>query len=115
MNLEELKRRTEIIDNIDWDLTPQAAFQKYQVKSVNNWTFRDLDEVYHFYVDVWQGKAKVFLMKRGLKTAEDVAEIEVPEDLLHDCVVKNAGDPPVRGQYPIDSAIKNWLKEQLEA
>ena len=115
MTLDELRNRREILTSIDWELTPQAAFQKYQVKSINSWKYRNLEETYHFYIDVWQGKAKLFLMKRGLKSAEDVAEIDVPEKLLRPCLVKQAGNPPLRGQYPIDSAIKEWLREQLKA
>ena len=114
MNLDELRKEKDIVANIDWDMTPQEAFQKYQVKSIDGWKYRDLDDVYYFYIDVWKGEARVFLMKRGLKSAEDVAEADVPGDLLKECVKRNAGDPPSRGQYPIDSRIKQWLMEQLQ-
>ncbi len=114
MGLDDLKEDRGIIEKIDWNMTPQKAFEKYQVKSIDGWKYRDLDEVYYFYIDVWKGEAKVFLMKRGLKSAEDVAEVQVPKDLLHECATKNAGDPPSRGQYPIDDSIRQWLMEQLQ-
>ena len=115
MDLEELKTKKELIEKIDWDMTPQEAFEKYQVKSIGGWKHRHLDEVYYFYIDVWKEKATVFLMKRGLKSAEDVAEIKIPENLLNECVAKQAGNPPSRGQYPVDAKIKQWLRKQLNA
>ena len=114
LSFDELKKRRDTLSQIDWDLTPQKAFEMYQVKSRDGWKYRNLQEVYHFYIDVYKGKAKVFLMRRGLVHAEDVAEIPVPSDLVSESIVKQTGENPSRGQYPIDVNIRNWIRKELE-
>lgn len=113
LTLEELKSKPEILQRIDWELTPQEAFEAYQVKSVGSWKHRHLPEVFHFYLDLWKGEAKVFLMRRSLKSAEDVAEISVPPEVVATCLRKHVGERKVRGQYPIDDAIRDWIRSQL--
>ena len=126
LTLEELKRKPEILQHINWELNPQEAFQfscardigivafeAYQVKSVGSWKHRHLPEVFHFYLDLWKGEAKVFLMRRSLKSAEDVAEIPVPSEMVASCLKQHVGKREVRGQYPIDDSIRDWIRSQL--
>lgn len=113
LTLEELKRKPEILQHIDWELNPQEAFEAYQVKSVGSWKHRHLPEVFHFYLDLWKGEAKVFLMRRSLKSAEDVAEIPVPSEMVASCLKQHVGKREVRGQYPIDDSIRDWIRSQL--
>ena len=37
LTLEELKKDRETVSLIDWDLTPQEAYESYQIKSINSW------------------------------------------------------------------------------
>ena len=113
LTLEELKRKPEILQHIDWELNPQEAFEAYQVKSVGSWKHRHLPEVFHFYLDLWKGEAKVFLMRRSLKSAEDVAEIPVPPEMVTSCLKQHVGGRQVSGQYPIDNPIRDWIRSQL--
>ena len=113
LTLEQLKQQREILSEIDWDLDPQAAFEAYQVKSRDSWKYRTLPVVFHFYLNVWKGKAQVFLMRRSLKSAEDVAEIPVPARLVTQCLRKQVGEKLVSGQYPIDEPIRNWIRTEL--
>lgn len=113
LTLEELKKNPEILQNIDWELNPQEAFEAYQVKSVDSWKHRHLPEVFHFYLNLWKGEAKIFLMRRSLKSAEDVAEIPVPPEMVAACLKKRVGERKVSGQYPIDDAIRDWIRSQL--
>ena len=78
LRLNELIQKPDLLGQIDWDLNPQEAFEMYQVKSKDSWKYRHLPEVLHFYVDASKGKAEVFLMRRSLKSAEDIALIPVP-------------------------------------
>jgi hypothetical protein len=113
LTMDELKGSREILDRIDWDMSPQMAFEAYQVKSIDAWKHRGLDEVYHFYIDVWKGRARVLLMRRSLKNAEDVVELPVPHDLVSACLERQVGARPDSGQYPIDEAIGDWLRREL--
>jgi hypothetical protein len=113
LTLEELIQKPDMLSQIDWDLNPQAAFEMYQVKSINSWKYRHLPEVLHFYIDVWKGEAKVFLMRRSLKSAEDIALIPVPTDLIDACLRKLVGASVPSGQYPIDDSIRDWIRSEL--
>ena len=113
LTLEELIRKPDLLGQIDWDLDPQEAFEMYQVKSKDAWKYRHLPEVLHFCIDVWKGKAKVLLMRRSLKTAEDIALIPVPTDLIDECLRKQVGASAPGGQYPVDDQIRDWIRSEL--
>jgi hypothetical protein len=114
LTLEELRQKPDVLQQIDWELGPQEAFEAYQVKSKESWRYRHLPEVFHFYVDVWKGKAKVFLISRSLKSAEDIALIPVPTNLVDACLKKQAGEPVPSGQYPVDEPIREWIRTELD-
>ena len=115
LTLSDLKARRDLVAKIDWDMTPQQAYEAYQIKSIGAWKNRSLPDVYYFLVAVWNQEAKVQLVKRTLKDSEEIAEVEPPARLLADCVSAQAGDPPAYGQYPLDEGLKNWLRAELEA
>lgn len=114
MTLEELKERRDILENIDWEMTPQDAFQLYQLKSAGRFQQRDPPEIYYFYVDVWLGEnVRLVLVHRQIMQVEEVAEVPLDESLLLRCIEKFGGSPRSPGQYPIDGAVKERLKEML--
>jgi len=113
LTLDELKEKKEILNKIDWALTPQEAFEAYQIKSRDGYKYRSLPEVYYFYISVWQGVIEVLLVKRLLKESEVIAKVAVPSHLLKACLAKQGGLRPPTGQYAIDEAIKTWLKDKL--
>lgn len=113
LTLEELKNRPDILALIDWDLTPQQAFEAYQLKSINAWKYRSLPEVCLFIIYVFQGQVRLLLVARTLKDTQEIAEIQVPDDLMRACLREQAGDNLARGQYPINDALRTWLKQQL--
>lgn len=113
IEFEHLSRHKDILKGIDWDLTPQEAFEAYQIKSPKGWTYRSLPDVYLFVIYVYKQEAKVILMKRTLKDSEEICLIPVPEPLVSACVTRQGGDIAPHGQYAIDEPIKEWLRIQL--
>ena len=113
LTMDELRSRKDIHKLIDWDLTPQEAFEAYQIKSINSWKYRSLPDVAYFYVSVYQGRSKVVLVKRRLKDSEELAEIPVPSGLVDSCLTAQGGDIPPHGQYAVDGPIREWIKSEL--
>ncbi|MBF0528066.1 MAG: hypothetical protein HQK55_02100 [Deltaproteobacteria bacterium] len=113
LTLEDLKTRPDIVSSIDWEMTPQQAFEAYQLKSINAWKYRSLPEVSLFVIYVFKGQARLVLVSRTLKDTREIAEIQVPEQLLRSCVTSQGGDNPARGQYPINESLRAWLKQEL--
>ena len=109
-----LKQEKGILKAIDCELTPQEAFEAYQIKSPKGWTYRSLPEVYYFVIQVFKQEADVLLVKRTLKDSEEICLIPAPESLVSDCVARQGGDQPPHGQYAIDEPIKEWLQAQLK-
>ena len=115
LTIEELRERRDIIEAVDWDLTPQEAFQAYQIKSIDAWKYRSLPDVYYFYISVWQNEASVVLVKRTIKDSEEIAVLPLPQDMVTATLPHQPGKPIPHGQYPIDQHIKAWLREALKA
>ncbi len=107
---ENLRNNKELLAQIDWDLTPQEAFQKYQIKSIDAWKHGSPPDVYYFYISVWRGENRVVLVKRTLKDSEIVQEIPVPAHLVDACLAKEGGDTVRSGQYAVDDDIRAWLQ-----
>lgn len=113
LTFEELKRRKDIISRIDWEMTPQKAFEDYQLKSIDAWKKRSLPETFYFCIYVFQGESKVVLVKRSLKQSEEIAEIPAPPELVAACLERQGGDSPPHGHYAIDEALRVWLWNEL--
>ncbi len=113
LDLNELKARKDIVNQIDWDITPQEAFETYQIKSINAWKQRSLPDLYYFLIYVYKSVSQVLLVKRSLKDSEEIAEIAVPESLVSACVTAQGGDQAPHGQYFLDDAVRTWLQKEL--
>lgn len=110
---EQLKDRRDILGRIDWELTPGQAFEAFQIKGAEGWRHRSLGEAYYFYLSVWRGERRVYLVRRGIKESEVIAEAPVPTQLLEDLAAEAAGQDMPRGQIAINQAVGQWLRREL--
>ena len=110
---EQLRGTKDIPKSLDWDMTPQQAFEAYQIKTAEGMKHRNLQDVHYFLISVWKGVPEVLLVKRTMKDSDEIARLPVPEDLVAACLADQAGDPPAPGQYAVDEPIKEWLKQYL--
>ncbi len=116
-NLGKLKNNWDLINQIDWDMTPEEAVRLY-LEWGNNWArgnyvIRSKDDVsYYFVVNTWGAEPVVYLMRRNSEDAEELAEIEMPEDLKKSFMESNGYN---KGVYSIEGDVRDWLREELEA
>lgn len=115
LSWEELKKDRDLVSRIDWEITPQEAFEAYQLKSPGNWRHRNLPQVYYFYLSTWKGQAKVLLVKRHYTESEELCQAPVPTELVDPLAAREDGEHIPRGQMPLDEAIKDWLRKELSA
>lgn len=113
LDWEQIKQDRDLINSIDWEITPREAFESYQLRSKDNWRARNLPEVVYFYLSTWKGEPKVLLVQRRYIESEELAQAPVPEDLVAACAARQDGEQLPRGQAPIDQAIKSWLQKEL--
>ena len=117
MTLEEIKKNRELINVIDWDMTPEEAVRLY-LEWGNNWArgnyvVRSKDDVTHYFVvNTWKKSPVIFLVRRNSELAEELAEIRMPQDLETKYISENGR---LKGVYAISGDVKKWLQNELNA
>jgi hypothetical protein len=112
-NIVELRKNREVIDSIDWDMTPEDAVRLY-LEWGNNWSrgnfvIKSKDDVSHYFVlNNWGDKPLIYLIRRNSEAAEELAVIEPPDSIMSNLSFK-------KGVFALDSELKSWLREELDA
>ena len=115
--LEELKTHREVVDRLDWEMTPEKAVETY-LEWGTGWTRRDDfvrypgQESLYFVIYEWERPAQVTLIRRTIKEFDEIAKIWVPEEMVQRAV-EDAGRKPGVGVYALTEELKTWLKESL--
>ncbi len=112
MTLEELRNNHEVIDAIDWNMTPEEAVRLY-LEWGNNWARGDgyviaskSDYTTYFVVNCWSKPYFIYLIRRNSDEAVELAQFELPKQFERDvCELK--------GVYALDDDIKAWLRKEL--
>ncbi len=115
MNLEELRNNREIVEKVDWDMTPEEAVRLY-LEWGNNWVhgkyvIRSKSDVsYYFVVYSWDGPPVIYLIRRNSEEAVELAKIRLPDWLSDGFRAETGG---LNGVYPVRGAVRKWLEQQL--
>jgi len=115
--IEELKIHRDVIDRLDWDMTPEKAVETY-LEWGAGWTRRNDfvrypdQEALYFVIYEWEKPPQVTLIRRTMKDADEIAKINVPGDMVLRAV-DSAGRKPGVGVYAITEELKEWLKNAL--
>ncbi len=115
MNMEELKEKKDIIGSIDWDMTPEEAVTLY-LEWGNNWAHGRVirskeDYSNYFVVYAWEDPPVVYLIRRNSEGSEELAEIELPED-VRQWFMESVGYN--KGVYAVEGMVRQWLESELE-
>ena len=113
-SLEEIKKDRELVDSIDWEMTPEQAVRVYLewgnidargdgriVRSKDDFTI-------YFVVNCWDKPFYIYLLKRNSQEALEIAKIELPERF----------EKPIcqlKGVYAVEDDLKEWLIKELDA
>ncbi|MBU0729666.1 MAG: DUF1566 domain-containing protein [Proteobacteria bacterium] len=95
--------------SIDWEITPELTFTIFESWGSRVRVRSLAERYYYFYIDTWQDPAKVCLMERGIKYARVLAEIDVPQGLIDNCVAGHGKTQGLDKSYAVDDALKKWL------
>jgi len=116
LTLEEIKKDPELVNAIDWSMTPEEAVRLY-LEWGNNWAhgnyvIRSKDDVsYYFVINTWEKIPVIYLIRRNSEQADELAKINLP-DRLKNRFLNSIGHN--KGVYAIDNEIKIWLKSELD-
>lgn len=117
-SLEELKKLREIVNRIDWSMTPEKAVDMY-LEWGAGWTRgtefarSGEEESIYFVIYDWETPPQVTLLRRSSKEVEELAKIEVPEELVRESV-EEFGYRPGVGVYALSRNLQKWLNERLD-
>ena len=115
MKIQDIQKNQDLINAIDWDMTPEEAVRLY-LEWGNNWArgnyvIRSKDDVTHYFVvNTWEPIPKIYLIRRNSEDAEELAEIDLPDN-LKERFLESIGYN--KGVYSIEGEVKNWLQKQL--
>ena len=118
-NLVELKADRSLVNEIDWEMTPEKAIGMY-LEWGSGWSWgNDFvshpgQEAIYFVLYDFEDSPQVTLLRRNMKGAEEIAKIEVPQDLFMQAW-KEDGDRPGVGVHAINRSLQEWLGNALNA
>lgn len=112
---EKLKLSTTTAVNIEWEMTPDLAFCTFSAKGLRNDLVNTNERVCYFFIDNWGSEPKLYLMERGVRHVNILAEITAPLEMLTDSILNHGCTLSVKDNYPVDDTLKAWLiKEVVE-
>jgi hypothetical protein len=113
--LNDIKKNMDLINSIDWEMTPEEAVRLYLEWGNNpangNNVIRSKDDVSHYFVvNTWKGSPVIYLIKRNSEDAQELAKIDIPKDLASRYIRQNGN---LKGVYAIEGDLKKWLQKEL--
>jgi hypothetical protein len=116
MNLDEIKDNRDLVNAIDWEMTPEEAVRLY-LEWGNNWArgnyvIRSKDDVSHYFVvNTWKEEPEIYFIRRNSEEAVELAKIRMPADLKKR--FSHSGGRH-KGVWALDAEVKDWLKKKLD-
>lgn len=114
---EELKSDRKLVNKIDWDMTQEKAIEMYLewgtgwVRGHDFVSTMGQESIYFVLYD-WLTPPRVTLIRRTTAGAEEIAEVEVPEDLFMKAW-REDGDRPGVGVHPLNQELKEWVCREI--
>ena len=114
-DLDKIKHDPDLLDCIDWEMTPEEAVRLY-LEWGNNWASGKYvirsknDACVYFVISTWKVPPMISLIRRNSEKAEELAAIKMPEEIKRQ-YLKEIGD--LKGVYAVDGVVKEWLQREL--
>ncbi len=118
LNLQGLIKNRELVNKVDWNMTPEKAVEMYLEWGTgwirgNDFVSSSDDESVYFVLFDWENDpARVTLIMRTVEGAEEIAKIEVPQDLF-EASCKEDGKRYGGTVHPLNKALKEWVSTAI--
>ena len=116
LTVDELKLNSSLLNEIDWEMTPEKAVEMY-LEWGSGWTrgndfvASDHDESLYFVIFDWESP-QATLIKRTVEGAEELAKVPVPKKLF-DAAWHEDGKVPGGSVHRINKKLKEYLSTTL--
>lgn len=116
MSLNEIKKNYELVNSVDWDMTPEEAIALHlewgPLRSQAYYNSRDNDnETVYFVINTWKKPPILTLVRRKGFDSEDLGNFRLPGDLEAE-FMKGIGK--YKGVYAVEGKVRDWLKRELD-
>ena len=111
MTLNELRKHKDLINSIDWTITPENAVDipmGMGDASTGNNIISDKTESLYFVIVDGEAIPQATLIKRKMKEAVELAKIPVPRDLFLEAC-ENRESKTGRKVHPLNDTLKQWI------
>ena len=115
LGLEDIQNDLELINRIDWEMTPEEAVTRY-LEWGNNWSHgkhfvKSKDDVSHYFViNTWEEPPRVYLIRRNSDEAVELASFLMPKE-VGDRFLNSVGRNKV--VYGLTPEVKAGLEHAL--
>ena len=118
LTLEELKADRDLVNKIDWNMTQEKAIEMYLEWGTgwvrgNDFVSTMGQESFYFVLYDWLRPPRVSLIKLTTAGADEIAEVEVPEDLFMKAWQED-GDRPGVGVHPLNHELREWVCKAVD-
>jgi len=117
MNLNDIKKNLDIINSVDWNMTPEEAIALHlewgPLRDLSYYNSRDNDnETVYFVLNTWKKTPIITLVRRRGFDSEELATFRLPRS-LEQKVISSEGKH--QGVYAVEGEVKEWLRKELAA
>ena len=114
MKLEDIRKNADLLNDIDWGMTPEMAVTLYLEWGNNPALGKNIirsksDFSTYFVINTWH-KPVIYLVRRNIEDGIELATIKMPEGLKNR-FLESVGHN--KGVYSIEGEVKDWLKKKL--
>jgi hypothetical protein len=118
LNIRELRENRQLVNEINWEMTPDKAIEMYLewgtgwIRGHDFVSSFEQESVYFVLYDWEEDPPVVTLLRRSVDEVEEIAKVEVPADLFHQAA-KDDGYRPGVGVHPLNQSLKEWLNNAI--
>ena len=110
---DKLKLSASTTAQVEWDMTPDLAFCTFSAKGLRDALVNTDERICYFFIDNHGDVPKLYLMERGTRFVNILAEITAPQVMLKDCIERHGGSLSTKDNFPIDDILKQWLLNEV--
>ncbi|MBW2654306.1 MAG: hypothetical protein JRC91_05030 [Deltaproteobacteria bacterium] len=116
MNICEIKDNWDLVNSVDWEMTPEEAIALHlewePLRSQAYYNSRDShNETVYFVINTWKKPPILTLVRRKGFDSEELGNFRLPQNLETE-FMKGIGQ--YKGVYAVEGDVKDWLKKELE-
>lgn len=106
---EKLKLSDSTDARVEWDMTPNLAFCTFSAKGLREGLTNTRERLCYFFIDNWGDTPKLYLMERGVRHVNILAEVKAPPEMVTNSIINQGGTAASRDNFPVDAVLKDWL------